>query len=102
MSALRYVNTSSRTVLGVLKTLLVVYDSFRLLARRYPFWTKVSLPSASTSLRVTTTSTSFVDDRAQNSTRPAPIETASLARGALTKFSDLPFGYCFQFQDHWL
>ena len=59
------VGTGSSSVLGVCMTLLRLCDSFRSLARSYPFCTNVSCPSGVTSLTVACRSTSGVDDFTQ-------------------------------------
>src|SRR3954462_12070280 len=92
--------TGSSNVLGVCITLLVVVDSLRSLARRKPFCTNVSLPSALTSLTVASRSTSGVDDLTHRCTEPAPTTVVVAFSGSETYETAVPAGLGFQFHSH--
>src|ERR1051325_859860 len=99
-SAARNVGMGSSAVLGRLKMLFDVVDSFRSLARIQPFCTNVSLPSGRTSLIVACRSTSGVDDRTHTVTAPLPTTVVLAVSGDVTYDTALPAGYCCQFQLH--
>ena len=82
-SASANVGTGSSRVLAVCISLLVSVESFRSLARRYPFCTKVSWPLGSTSLTVASRSTSGVDEFIHRYTAPAPTTVVVLVSGAV-------------------
>src|SRR5437016_3811698 len=96
----RPVGIGSSRVLGSLRKLFAPLDSFRQLVRRYPFWTKVSLPSGRTSLTVAWRSTIGWEARTHTCTAPAPITVVLLASGADRYDSAVPGGFGFQVHCH--
>src|ERR1700756_2436083 len=94
------VGIGSSSVGSCLKMFFDVVARLRSLARNQPFWTKVSLPSALTSLTVARRSTSGVDDSTHRWTAPAPIAARLPVSGGDTNDTAEPAGFCSHFQSH--